>query len=109
MKVAWASVITAVVASVCCIGPVVAVTVGASALTAFSVRFEPFRPVFLALTLALLGFAFCRVYRPASDKCSADSTCPPTANRRSRLMVWLAAGVVLLFVAFPYYPPCQDS
>ena len=99
MRAAWVSVVTAVAASVCCIGPVVAVTVGAGALTAFSVRFEPFRPVFLTLTVALLGFAFYRAYRPSPAVCSADSTCPPAANRRAKLMLWFAAVVVLLFVS----------
>lgn len=73
MKAAWVSVVTAVAASVCCIGPVVAVTAGASALTAVAVRFEPFRQVFLMLTVALLGFAFHRVYRPSPPECAADA------------------------------------
>ena len=103
MKAAWASVLTAVVASVCCIGPVVAVTLGAGALTAVSIRFEPYRPVFLTLTVALLGFSFYRVYQPAAETCGADSTCPPTANRRAKLVVWFVGFVVLLFVTFPYY------
>ena len=103
MKTAWLSVVTALAASVCCIGPVVAVTLGASALTAVAVRFEPYRPVFLTLTLALLGFAFYGVYRPAIGTCSPDGTCPPTANRRTRRLVWFAAVVVLSFITFPYY------
>lgn len=103
MKAAWVSVVTAVAASVCCIGPVVAVTLGAGALTAGSIRFEPYRPVFLTLTVALLGFAFYGVYRPSGDTCATDGPCPPAANRRATLIVWFVAGVVLLFVAFPYY------
>ena len=102
MKAAWVSVVTAVAASVCCIGPVVAVTVGASAITAVAVRFEPFRPAFLTVTVALLGFAFYRVYRPATEICATNSACPP-ANRRAKRMVWFAAVVVLLFITFPYY------
>jgi|SRR5581483_12250855 mercuric ion transport protein len=103
MKAAWVSIATAVAASVCCIGPVVAVTVGAGALTAFAVRFEPFRPAFIVVTLALLGFAFYRVYRPSASECAAGSTCPPSANRRARVLVWLAAVIVVVFVTFPYY------
>ena len=104
MKTAAVSVATALAASACCIGPVVAVSLGASALTALSVRFEPFRPVFLTVTIALLAFAFHRVYRPqVSGTCAADGTCPPTANRPARRLLWLAAVVVLLLVTFPYY------
>jgi len=99
MKAAWASIGTAVAASVCCIGPVV----GASAIMAIAVRFEPFRPAFLALTIALLGFAFYGAYRPVPSACATEATCPPVANRRAKLLVWITAMIVLLFVAFPYY------
>src|SRR5437588_12440609 len=58
MKSGWASIAAAFAASICCLGPVIAVTVGATTLTAVAIRFEPFRPVFLMLTAALLGFAF---------------------------------------------------
>ena len=103
MRAAWASVVTAVAASVCCIGPVVAVTVGATTLTAIAMRFEPYRPVFLTLTVALLGFAFYGVYRPRRGACAADETCAPTASRRSKWLVWFVAVAVLLLVTFPYY------
>jgi mercuric ion transport protein len=103
MKAAWVSVVTAVAASVCCIGPVLAVTAGASALTVVAVRFEPFPPAFLTLTVALLGFAFYGVYRPSPAECAADAACLPSANRRAKLLVWLVAVVVLLLVTFPYY------
>jgi len=84
MKAAWVSILTAIAASLYCIGPVVAVTAGA-ALTAVAVRFEPFRPLFLTLSLGLLGFAFYRVYPRSSAACAVDSTCPPAANRHRRL------------------------
>jgi MerT mercuric transport protein len=82
-KVAWVSVVTAVTASVYCIGPVVAVTLGAGALTAGSVRFERHRP---ALTVALLGFAFYRVFRPSPADCAADSTCSDPSGEDWRTM-----------------------
>jgi mercuric ion transport protein len=88
MKAAWVSVVTALSASVCCTGPVVAVTAGGSALTAVAVRCEPFRPMFLTLTVALLGFAFYRVYRLPAAECAADVACLPSViykhNRRRR-------------------------
>jgi mercuric ion transport protein len=103
VKTIIASVITAIGASVCCIGPVVAVTVGAGALGAASIRFEPYRPAFLALTLAFLGLAFYRVYRPAADACAPGATCPPAPRVRTKLMLWVAATVIVLLIMFPYY------
>lgn len=101
MKAAWLSVATAAAASVCCIGPVVAVTLGAGALTAAAVRFEPYRPAFVVTTFALLGFAFYRAYRPVD--CAPESVCPPAAHRRARQFVWVVAIFVAAFLAFPYY------
>ena len=60
------AVLTAVAASACCVGPLILVALGvgvawASRLSAF----EPYRPLFIALTVGLLGFGFYRAYRPA--------------------------------------------
>ena len=103
MKTVIATLVTAMAASVCCIGPVVAVTVGAGALGAASIQFEPYRPLFLALTLALLGFAFYRVYRPAANVCASGSTCRPASQTRAKVMLWIAAAVVVILITFPYY------
>jgi hypothetical protein len=103
MKAAWGSVLAAGAASVCCVGPVLAVTVGATALTAVSIRFEPFRPVFLSVATILLGFGFYNAYRPTADPCSPDSTCAADSRRRARFTLWFAAALVVLFAAVPYY------
>lgn len=103
MKTAWAAVVTAAAASVCCIGPVVAVIMGAGAIGAMAIRFEPFRPAFLAITFVLLGLAFYGAYRPEPGACEPESTCASSDRRRARVVFWIAAAVVLLFVAFPYY------
>lgn len=104
MKTMVASVVVAVGASACCIGPVVFSLAGAGALGAASVRLEPLRPVMLLLSGVLLAGAFYRVYhRPAETVCAADGTCPPVTNRRARLLLWLATAIVILLVTFPYY------
>lgn len=103
MKTIFASVVTAIAASACCIGPVVAVTLGASALGAASIQLEPYRPLFVTLTLAFFGFAFYRVYRPAADVCTPESTCGPASQTRAKVMLWIAAAVAVILVTFPYY------
>lgn len=103
MKAAWGSVLAAGAASVCCVGPVLAVTAGATALTAISMRFEPYRPLFLIVTAVLLGFGFYSAYRPTVEACAPGSTCAPDSRGRARLTVWIAAAFVILFAAFPYY------
>jgi mercuric ion transport protein len=104
MKTMVASVVAAVGASACCLGPIVFSLLGAGALGAASVRLEPLRPVMLALTGALLAGAFYTVYRrPSGDACDANGVCPPDRNRRAKQVLWVAAVIVVLLAAFPYY------
>lgn len=97
MKVAAASVFAATVASACCIGPVVLVLLGAGTFGASLASMERYRPIFLVITTALLGVAFYAAYRPV------ENCCEPSSRRRARIIVWFAAVLVLVLVAFPYY------
>ena len=99
MKAAAASVVTAVVASACCIGPVVLVLLGAGAFGASLASLERYRPIFLTVTTAFLAFAFYTACRP-TEGCDV---CEPSRRRRGRIMVWIAAFMVAALVAFPYY------
>lgn len=103
MKAAIASVVTAVAASVCCIGPLLAVTIGGSALVGATVAFEPYRPIFIVVTVLLIAWAVYRVHGPAAEDCAPGSPCAPASRRRAKWMVWSAAALALLLVTFPYY------
>ncbi len=104
MKTMVASVIAAVGASACCLGPVVFSLAGAGALGAASVRLEPLRPFMLVLTGVLLAGAFYNVYRrPAGIACDSNGACPPDRNRRAKQLLWVATVIVILLAAFPYY------
>lgn len=101
MKAVVASVVAAMAASVCCIGPVVAAVLGAGALGAASTRFEPYRPWFLGLTMILLGVGFVLAYR-REPKC-ADHSCAPPSRRTAKIVLWISVVLVGLLAAFPYY------
>ena len=97
------SVVGGVLASVCCIGPLVFALLGISG-AAFAHRFEPFRPYFLVLTYGLLGAAFYLSYRPAKAECGPGGACEmPRASRGGKVVLWIAAVVVVLTTAFPLY------
>lgn len=94
----------ALAASACCIGPAVLVALGLGG-AGFAVALEPFRPLFIALTLALLGSAFYFVYRPAkAEACDAQGSCRASSRRRGlKALLWAATLIVLAALAFPYY------
>ncbi len=96
------SVVGGVLASVCCIGPLVFALLGISGAV-FAHRFEPFRPCFLVLTYGLLGAAFYLTYRPAQAKCGPGAACEMPRTRAGKAALWIAAVVVALTTAFPLY------
>lgn len=90
----------AIVASLCCIGPIVALTLGLGSFAA-ATFFAQWRPLFLALTFALLGLAWFMAYRrPASD-CD-DATCARRPGRATRISLWLGTLIALVAAAYPW-------
>jgi len=97
------SALAAIIASFCCILPIVFALTGFSILGA-SALFDAWRPYLLGLTFGLLGLGFYFAYRPRREQCAPGSACAiPNTNRSGRLMLWLATAAVVLFAAFPYY------
>jgi len=100
---ALGSVIGGVLASACCIGPLVFALLGISG-AAFAHSFEPFRPYLLVLTYGLLGGAFYLTYRPAKAECAPGEACEmPRAGQAGKVVLWIATIVVVLTTAFPLY------
>ena len=91
----------AFLASLCCVGPLVFVAFGVGAGLAST--FEPLRPVFTLLTVALLGVGFYVVYgrRPAPACGPEDSCAVPRDRTRDKVLLWIAAVVSLVFLTFP--------
>jgi mercuric ion transport protein len=97
------SVFAAIVASFCCILPIVFALTGFSILGA-SALFDSWRPYLLGLTFGLLGLGFYFAYRPRKGQCAPGATCAmPVTNRSGRLTLWIATVAVILFAGFPYY------
>lgn len=64
---------TAILASICCLGPIVLAVLGAGGAGLFS-KFESLRPYLFGLTAILLGLAFYFTYRKRKVECE-DGTC----------------------------------
>jgi mercuric ion transport protein len=101
-----AGVLAAIVASVCCVGPLVLLALGISGawignLTAL----EPYRPAFVGLTLLFLGIAFRKLYL-VQHVCGPGAACAdPQALGRQRLLFWSVAVVLLGLLAVPWVAP----
>lgn len=94
-------IITAVVASLCCIGPVLVALVGIGSVGAFAV-FEAYRPYLIGATVLLLGVAFSLVYRKREVHCE-DGTCKiQDAGKWNKVGIWSATFLAAIAIAFPY-------
>ena len=101
----WAltgGVFAGVAASLCCIGPLVSLTLGLGSYAA-SAGFADWRPVFLGVTFVLLGAAWYFAYRRSRGECK-DGTCARPPGRAARISLWLGTLVALGSAVYPSLP-----
>ena len=98
--------IAALLTGACCVAPLVLVTAGlGGAWLANFQLLEPYRPLFIGIALAALGFAGWRLYRPAA-KCGPGEACAvPRVRRSFRIGFWIVAALLLTMLGFPYVAP----
>lgn len=98
-----ASAVSAVAASLCCIGPLVAVVLGLGGFAGASF-FAKWRPVMLPVTFALLALAWYLTYRTPKNACSEDGACAakPT-GKWNKVVLWLATAFVVGTALFPVF------
>jgi mercuric ion transport protein len=97
------AILTATLASLCCIGPVVLLALGLGGV-GFAAAFEPYRYYFLGLTAVLLGVSFFLVYRKPKTECAPGDACEKPASRRGqKIALWIVTAMVAGLAAYPYY------
>lgn len=100
-------VIGAVLASSCCIVPLVLVTLGVSgawigSLTALA----PYQPYFVAVTLALLAGGFWHVYFRQKRDCVDGTFCAqPATSLMTKAVLWIATILVALAMTLRWWAP----
>ena len=98
--------LAAILASTCCLGPLLLITLGFSGAWIGNLRvLEPYRPLFIGAALLALFFAWRRIFRPARV-CTAGEVCAlPRVRRRYELLFWGVVALVLVALVFPYVLP----
>jgi mercuric ion transport protein len=98
-----AGALAAVGASVCCVGPLVLLTMGiGGAWIANLTALEPMRPWLMAATLVFLGLAFRRLYLQP-QVCEPNAACAqPAVLKRQRLIFWVVAVLLLALLSVPW-------
>ncbi len=96
------SLVTGLLASACCIGPLLLGALGLGSL-GFAAALAPLRPWFLGLTAALLAVGFYFAYRPlATEACAPGADCATPASRtKQRIGLWIVSALALALASFP--------
>jgi mercuric ion transport protein len=98
--------LSATLASTCCLGPLVLVTLGVSGAWISNLTLlEPYQPLFIGAAMVALLFACRRIWRPATD-CAPGQVCAvPSVNRSYKLLFWVVVALVVLALGFPLIAP----
>src|SRR5438094_3797273 len=96
--------LAAILASTCCLGPLILVTLGVSGAWIGNLTLlEPYRPFFIVIALVALFFAWRSIYQPA-QACKPGEICalPPT-RRVYKFLFWTSAVLTLLALVYPNF------
>lgn len=98
--------LAAILASICCLGPLVLVALGFSGAWIGNLTvLEPYRPIFIGLALIALFFAGRRIFLPATACQPAEVCAVPPVRIAYKIIFWVVSAVVLVALAFPYVLP----
>lgn len=98
--------LAALLASTCCIGPLLLVMLGFSGAWIGNLSaLEPYRPIFILLAVLALALAWRRIFR-SRQACRPDELCAaPRIRTAYKFIYWLVAALVMLALVFPYLIP----
>lgn len=99
--------VAAVLASSCCVVPLVLVTLGVSGAWIGSLTaLEPYKPYFVILTLALLAGGYWHVYLRRKPDCVDGSYCArPESALLTKTALWLATIIVVIAMTLQWWAP----
>ncbi len=95
--------VAAILASTCCLGPLVLVALGLSGAWIGNLTLlEPYRPFFIGGALVALFFAGRRIFRPARS-CQPGEVCAvPRTRRIYKIVFGIVSALVLVALLYPY-------
>lgn len=94
------TILSASLASICCIGPIVLVGLGLGG-AGLAMSLEKYRLLFLGLTVLLLGFAFYLTYRKRQVTCEDGSCDLRSGSKTMKVTLWTITIVALSMATFP--------
>lgn len=100
-------VLGAILASTCCIAPLVLLTLGISgAWIGTLTALEPYKPYFAFVALVSIGLGFRQIYFKSKPACAVGSYCAkPKSAVATKTALWLSTVLVLLALTINWWAP----
>ena len=100
------AVLAAIGASVCCVGPLLLLSLGiGGAWMSTLTSMATVRPFFFIITLIFIGLGYRKLYL-IPENCEEGQACAvPEVKQRQRMLFWLGSVLILLLLTFPWYAP----
>lgn len=100
-------VIGAILASTCCVVPLLLVTLGISGAWIGSLTaLEPYKPYVATVTLGLIGFGFWHVYFTPKPECTEGSYCArPQSSLITKSALWIGLIMTVLAITIGWWAP----
>lgn len=98
--------LAAILASTCCLGPLLLVMLGFSGAWIGKLRvLEPYSHYFIGVALVAMVFAYRRIYRPVQD-CKPGEVCAiPQVQLTYKIIFWVVVALIVVALGYPYVVP----
>ena len=98
--------LAAILASTCCLGPLVLITLGISGAWISNLTLlEPYQPFFIGAAVIALFSAYRQIWRPVAE-CQPGQVCAaPSVKRSYKVLFWIVVALVILSLGFPLVAP----
>lgn len=103
------SLVAGIFTSVCCVAPLVLLMLGISgAWMSYLTIFEPYRTVFIIISVSLLLIAYKRIYTQESmgNCCNNENNCHrPETKTHYKVIFWITTFIIFSLILTPYLIP----
>lgn len=104
--IAAGGILGAIAASTCCIVPLILFSLGISGawignLTAL----EPYKPVFIIMTLGFLGYGYWMVYRKPKSCAEGEACARPLPNKLVKTALWGSTFLIIVAIFWNWIAP----
>ncbi len=105
-KLIGTTIIAAILGSLCCVVPFLAILAGLSGFASAFTWLEPLRPYLIIFSITVLSFGFYTVYKKNTKneiECDCENNQSNSNILTSKNILWVAAILNLLIFTFPFY------